>query len=790
MVHPDRWKAIWMLSVRKFNRTKNMGNIRHSAHWGAFTAQVEEGRVVGVEPFEADPNPTPILQGMPDALYHECRVAEPMIRKGWLENGPGGKRGIRGGDPFVPVSWDKALDLVANELVRVKRDHGNNAIFGGSYGWASAGRFHHAKTQLQRFLNCHGGFTAQMHSYSIAAGLAILPHILGDLRSLRAVSSWRDITENTELLVAFGGIGLKNTQVEPGGAGEHSTDKWLRRICNAGVEMVNITPLRNDTPDYMNAQWLAPRPNSDVALMLGLAHTLVSEGLHDPAFLERYCIGYARFEPYLLGATDGTPKNAEWAAAITAIDADTIRSLARRMATKRTMITTAYSLQRGDHGEQTWWMTAVLGAIVGQVGLPGGGFGFGYGSMQGQGNPIDPISAPNLAAGSNPTGSFIPVARIADLLLHPGEEYQFNGETRTYPDTRMIYWCGGNPFHHHQDLNRLVHAFQQPETIIVHEPWWTATARHADIVLPATTTLERNDIGSSSRDRYILAMEKAVQPIGDARNDFDIFSGLAKRLHFTEKFTEGRDERGWLRHLYDVARQQASRNKVELPDFDDFWENGYVEVPEPDHARVVFAEFRADPVANKLRTPSGKIEIFSDKIDSFGYEDCPGHPVWLEPVEWLGSSDTAKFPLHLMSNQPATRLHAQMDCAGASQKSKIKGREPAAIHPDDAARRGIQDGDVIRIFNDRGETLAGVTLSDAVMRGVVHLATGAWYDPAEPGKIGTLDKHGNPNVLTIDRGTSQLAQGPIAHTTLVNVERYDADLPEITAFNGPAAAAS
>ena len=132
MVHPDRWKAVWMLSVRKFNRTKNMGNIRHSAHWGAFTAQVKEGRVVGVEPFEADPNPTPILQGMPDALYHECRVAEPMIRKGWLENGPGGKRRLRGGDPFVPVSWDKALDLVADELVRVKRDHGNNANFGGS----------------------------------------------------------------------------------------------------------------------------------------------------------------------------------------------------------------------------------------------------------------------------------------------------------------------------------------------------------------------------------------------------------------------------------------------------------------------------------------------------------------------------------------------------------------------------------------------------------------------------------------------------------------------------------
>ncbi len=764
-----------------------MGIVRHSAHWGAFTAEVRDGRVIGVKPFEADPNPTPILQAMPEALYHDCRVAEPMIRKGWLEGGPGGNRGARGGEPFVAVSWERALDLVAEELKRVKQDHGNTAIFGGSYGWASAGRFHHAKTQLQRFLNCHGGFTAQVHSYSIAAGLAILPHILGDLQSLRGVSSWRDIAENTQLLVSFGGVGTKNTQVEPGGAGEHSTDKWLRRIRAAGVNTVNITPLRDDTPDYLDAQWIAPRPNSDVALMLGLAHTLLAENLHDPAFLARYCIGFEQFERYLTGVDDDQPKDAAWAAAITGVDIGSIRDLARRMAANRTMITTSYSLQRGDHGEQTFWMTAVLAAMLGQVGLPGGGFGFGYGSMQGQGNPIEPIAAPNLSAGANPTGSFIPVARIADMLLNPGERYEFNGRTRTYPDTRMIYWCGGNPFHHHQDINRLVEAFRQPETIIVHEPWWTATARHADIVLPATTTLERNDIGSSSRDRYIMAMEQAVEPVGDARNDFDIFSALSEKLDFKEAFTEGRDESDWLRHLFDVARQQAAQKRIELPDFETFWENGHVEVPEPEKAHIAFAEFRADPDTNPLKTPSGRIEIFSKTIDRFGYDDCPGHPVWLEPIEWLGAASAKRFPLHMMSNQPATRLHAQMDCASVSRDAKIQGREPIALHPSDAAARGIQEGDIVRVFNDRGETLAGATLSDATRPSVVRLATGAWYDPAEPGRIGTLDKHGNPNVLTIDRGTSKLGQGPIAHSALVEVERFVGNLPDITAFTGPTA---
>src|SRR5690606_21233963 len=177
----------------------------------------------------------------------------------------------------------------------------------------------------------------------------------------------------------------------------------------------------------------------------------------------------------------------------------------------------------------------------------------------GMGAPRRRIPTVGLSAGRNPTGSFIPVARIADMLLEPGGTYEFNGETRTYPDTKIVYWCGGNPFHHHQDLNRLVEAFRRPDTVIVHEPWWTATARHADIVLPATTSLERNDIGSSPRDRFVMAMKQAVPPLGEARHDHDIFADLAGRLGFREAFTEGRTEMEWLRHLYDVWRQATAQ---------------------------------------------------------------------------------------------------------------------------------------------------------------------------------------------------------------------------------------
>ena len=760
--------------------------VPHSSHWGAFDAEVLDGRVVGVRALARDPDPSPIIHSIPQALYDASRVAEPMIRRGWLEHGPGGNRHLRGADTFVPVGWDRALDLVAAELKRVKAHHGNASIFAGSYGWSSAGRFHHARTQLHRFLNCHGGFTAQVQNYSYAAAISLLPHVIGTIDAVQGpLSSWDGIAAETRLMVCFGGVPLKNTQIDSGGIGEHITQPWLQRCKAAGIRFVNISPVRDDAADFLDAEWIRPRPNTDAALMLALAHTLATEGLADEAFLARCCVGYDRLRAYLLGEADGQPKDAAWAAAICGVPAMRIRELAREMAANRTMLAVAWSLQRGDHGEQPYWMTIALAAMLGQIGLTGGGFGFGYGCEAAMGAPRRRIPTPDLPAGPNGAKSHIPVARIADMLLHPNTSYEFNGETRTYPDTKLVYWCGGNPFHHHQDLNRLVEAFRRPDTVIVHEPWWTSTARHADIVLPATTTLERNDLGASPRDRFVMAMHQAVAPVGGARNDHHIFSGLAERLGFAEQFTEGRSEMDWLRHLYDVWRQRAAEKEVEVGSFEEFWEQGYVEVPAPDAPFVMFAEFRADPAAHPLKTPSGKIEIYSERIAGFGYDDCPGHPVWLEPAEWLGSPVAETYPLHMISNQPRTRLHAQLDACGVSRASKIKGREPVWLNPDDAAARGIDAGDVVRVFNSRGELLAGAVVTDLVMPGVIQLATGAWYDPAQPENPGSLEKHGNPNTLTLDKGTSRLAQAPVAQSCLVEVVRFTGALPPITAFDQP-----
>ena len=749
------------------------------AHWGAYTAVVEDGRLIACESFALNPAPSPMLSAIPAMVYSPLRIKRPAVRKSWLKRR---ERSGRGSDSFVQVSWDQALTLVAEELARVRSERGPQGIFGGSYGWSSAGRFHHARTQVRRFLFSGGGCTDSAGNYSWGAAQFLLPHVIGTHEPVSGrVTDWNSVIGSTRLIIAFGGLPLKNGQVTSGGAGAHTMEAWLRRARATGIRFVVISPNRGDAPDFLAAQWIALRPNTDTAPMLGMAHTQVDEGLHDSAFLASHCTGFDAFARYLTGADDGVPKSAAWAAAICGVDADLIRTLARQAAATRTLVTMAWALQRAHHGEQPYWMAITLAAMLGQIGLPGGGFAFGHGSMNGVGNPRIDLPAPEFAAGLNPARRAIPVARLTDMLEKPGASFDFNGRQDTYPDIDLIYWAGGNPFHHHQDLNRLTRAWQKPATVVVHESWWTATARRADIVLPATTPLERDDIGGSSRDPFIFAMQRAIAPVGESRDDFDIFRELAARGGHEPVFTEGRDTEMWLRELWRRVRTGAAQGGVSLPAYEEFFARGWVELPPPARDYVMFEAFRADPQAHPLRTPSGRIELESEVIGGFDYTDCQAHPTWLPPAEWLGAVAARQFPLHLITIQPSDRLHSQMDPGPVSQAGKVAGRERLAINPEDAAERGLTDGDVARVFNHRGACLAGVALDAALMPGVVVMATGAWFDPAPDGP----ERGGNPNVLSLDIGTSSLTQGPSALSVLVQVAQWTGPAPGVEAYQLP-----
>jgi biotin/methionine sulfoxide reductase len=742
----------------------------HCSHWGAYTLLVENGRVIGAEPFAGDPAPSPIIHSVKHWADPTHRIAQPMVRASWLkQRGPSERRA---GDAFVPVSWDEASRLVADEIDRVRTEHGNGSIFAGSYGWTSCGRFHHASSQLKRMLNLVGGYTGHVDTYSIAAGPVILRHVLGDHEACGGGANTLDtIAAHAQTVVVFGALSPRTAQSEAGGIARHTLEEHLKTLVARGAKIVLVSPLRDDIPDWVAAEWWPVRPNTDTALMLGLAGEIVAAGRHDAAFIARCCSGGEQLIGYLDGTQDGVVKNAAWAAAITDIAAARIRELARRMVDTRTMLTVSWSLQRADHGEQPFWAAIALAATIGQIGLPGGGVGFGYASLGGVGAPLAVARSPALPQGRNPNADFIPVARISDLLLNPGQTFTYEGQTRTYPDTRLVYWAGGNPFHHHQDLNRLRRAWARPETIIVQDPIWTATARRADIVLPATSSIERNDISGNRRSDHLIAMQQAIAPVGQARNDYDICRGIADRLGVEAAFSEGRNEMEWVRLLYELTREDAGRRfDHRLPAFDEFWAEGAARVPTK--ANVTYLDaFRADPAAHPLNTESGRIVLGSRALAELKLADCPPHAAWIEPAEWLGSATAGADQLHLMSRQPQGKLHSQLDDAPVAQASKREGREQVWLNPVDARRLGIEDGAVVRLFNARGQCLASACVVDTVRPGVAVLPTGAWYDPADEGE-NPLERSGNPNVLTLDKGTSHFGQGCSAHTCLVSIETY------------------
>ncbi|GGK94621.1 molybdopterin-dependent oxidoreductase [Nocardia jinanensis] len=761
-----------------------------ATHWGNFLLGRGGAGELHVTPAGHDPDPSPIGRSLTALHDPDHRIARPAIRLGYYRDREKSDTSHRGREPFVEVDWDEALDITAGALRSTQQRAGNRAIYGGSYGWASAGRFHHTQGQIHRFLRMFGGYTASVDTYSFAAAEVTIPHVLGmnAYFAARQSPTTEEIAQHCARIVFFGGAAARNAQVNPGGYGAHRYRDHLATLRAAGVDTVNIGPVRDDLDPALAARWIPCRPGTDTAIMLAIVHTLVVEDLHDRAFLDRYTTGFDRFADYVTGRADGEPKTPEWAATLSEVPAHEIRDLARLLARERCVIGLPYALQRAEHGEQTYWAAWALAAALGYIGLPGGGvlMGTGVGMTNAMQRRYLPFEIPALPQPTNPVSDVVPVARLTEMLEHPGETVDYNGRVLTYPEIDLIYWAGGNPFHHHQDLNRLRRAWARPRTVVVNEISWTSTARLADIVLPSTAAQEREDFAASRTDHWLSPMLPALRPYGRARDDYAIFADLAERLGFGQRFTEGRTARQWVQHLWQTTADNAAAAGITLPGYTEFRSGQPIDLrPVLPESRHVLERFRDDPDCHPLATPSGRIEIFSGTVADFGYPDAPGHPAWFPAREWLGSPRAQRFPLHLLSHQPATRLHSQLDYGVTSRESKIRDREPLRMHPADAATRDLRDGDIVRVFNDRGALLAGLRLTDAVRPGVVHMATGAWYDPLDPAAPDSLDVHGNPNTVTNDIGTSSLAQGPSVNSCLVEIERYDDELPPLRIHKPP-----
>lgn len=754
--------------------------IPHASHYGPFKAVKQNGRLIGVQPLkEIDAEPSEMLkEGVLSRTYHRTRVMYPAVRKSYLENVGGFTHPeLRGKEPFVRVSWEEALHLVANSVIETLERYDNEAIFSSSYGGWSHGGLFRPNVLQGRLFGLIGGCTTTTGDYSGGASQISLPHVIGDMEVFSAQTAWKEVRDNTEVFVLVGCDPFKNNRIEFTTADHQMQPKWLE-IRDAGVKFISINPQYTLTDDAMKSEWVKIIPNTDTALFLAMSYHLLKSGKADSKYLAKYTVGADKFKTYLMGqdADDPIEKTPQWAEKITGIPAKKIAEMAELFREKRTQIAGAWSLQRANHGEMTHWAIINFAAIAGKIGKPGQGVGFSW-HYGGGGMPQSGGTMPTgLSQGRNPVKTRCPASRISEMLQKPGTPFYRDGQLHHYPRVRMIYNAGVNYLSHQQDTNELIRALRSKvDTIVCQDPWWTASMQYADIVLPATSSLERNDMssgGTYSNDK-IYAMRQVIEPVGESLDDFEIFRRLAVLFDVEQQFTEGQS-------VMDILEGAYARSSANMP-FNEFWEKGVapIDVPEEANRWVRHGDFYTNPKAHPLHTTSGKIELYCTSIAEYNIPDCPPMPKWMEPSEYLGNAKEGQ--LHVVSPHPRMRLHSQMANATIRDVDNVQGREFIFINPEDAKARGIVDGDLIEVHNHRGALIGGAKVWNKIMPGVISIQEGVWLSLDSKGRCNS----GAINTITSSIASSGLSQATSANTCVAWVKKCTDPESENMAYHPP-----
>ena len=629
----------------------------------------------------------------------------------------------------------------------------------------------------QRLMNLNGGFLKYYGSYSNAQLSESFPYTYGG----RPASLPSEIA-NARLYVLFGN---NFSSTRPSGSGKgYQIDAAMDK--NRPRTIV-IDPCYSDTAATHADQWIAIRPGTDAALVSALAYVFIRNGWIDQAFLDKYCVGFdaktlpasapkgADYKSYILGeGPDRTAKTPAWASRITGIEESVIRELARELGTtKPVFVSQGWGPQRQANGEETARAIAMIPILLGQVGLPGTNSG------EHEGNTKFP--AVYLPVGKNPVKATIPVFMWTDAILRGTEMTRttdgVKGVEQLSRSIKMIVNSGGNTLiNQHGDCN-WTHKVLEDETkcefILVCDNMMTPSCRYADILLPDTLGPETDDAatlgGSHGDTALMIAVQKAVEPQFEQKSSWEICRLIAKRMGVEEQFTEGRSQFEWVRWCYEESRKKIPA----LPEFDVFWKNGMAKVWGYRKDPIALQDFRADPEKNKLRTPSGKIEIYSEQLAKRVAdwklpkgEAISPIPVFLQTWEMPGDPLQKKYPLQCFGYHGHGRIHSTFH-----NLPQLR-----SIHPDnvwintlDAKARGIAEGDLVEIFNERGIVRLPAKVTARIMPGVVTIPQGAWYKP-ETINGRRVDVGGNINTLTHHR-PSPLAKGNAQHTTLVEIRK-------------------
>jgi len=677
-------------------------------------------------------------------LRNPARLRYPMRRVG-----------RRGEGQFQRISWDEAVASIAVNLRRVIERYGPASVY-IQYGTGDCGAIS-GHAAAQRLMNLMGGYLARYNDYSSACLAATAPFVTG----YRDTNSYQTLAHSK--LIVLNGFNPAETIFET------NSNYYLARAREAGARIVVIDPRLTETAATFAEEWLPIKPSTDAALFVAMAHVLISEDLCRRDFLDTYCIGFDErhmpagvppgesFESYVLGRSDGVPKTPEWASPITGIEAGAIHRLARLYGTLHpAQLLQGLGPQRHAHGEESVRAGIALASMTGNLGVLGGGWGGGEGVRRLE------IPIGGLPTGVNPVKAAIPVFLWTDAIVRgtemTGEDGVKNGPLPS--NIKFIFNLGSNILvNQHADVNRTVGILRDEtlvEFIVLSDHFLTPSARFADIVLPADHSLERSDIGVPwSGERYIVFGNKAVEPPFECKHDYWWLSRVAEQLGIGEAFTEGKTEEQWLEQIVGEARARDT----EFPSYEELRQRGiYRKDPEE---YVAFAKEIRDPARHPFPTPSGKIEIFSKTLYDMHRAEVPGVPHYIPAWEGPQAATAARYPLQCIGPHSKRRTHSTWD-----EDPWMEEADPQQmwISPPDAAARGIQNGDRVRVFNDRGALLARARVTRRIRPGVVAVPQGAWYTPGKDG----VCRRGCVNVLTSQRATP-LAHGNAQHTVLVEV---------------------
>ena len=708
-------------------------------------------------------HPVPLCACARGLNYHKTFLGEDRLR--W----PMKRTGERGEGKFSRISWKEALDILTSEYIRIRDTYGPGSRYVNDGCGISA--VMRGDRMMRRLLALDGGYLGSYNSYSSACIRNATDITYGTSETGTHPSDWL----NSQLIILWGHNPAETRF-------DSSSMFYLKKAKAAGIPVIVIDPRKNDTVLALDAQWIPIRPATDSALADAMAYVIVKEGLQDQGFLDTCCLGFdAAHMPegvdpslnclsYLMGENDGIPKTPEWGETITGIPADTIRELAIRYATtKPAAIIQGYGAQRNAYGEQSARGVILLTCLTGNVGISGG-------SAAGSGD-CSTHKLPKFPVPDNPYNRELPVFLWTDAIDHGKEMNEYDGirtcdqgifddpkDIALDSNIKMIFNLASNTLiNQHGDINRtakLLKDTSKCEFIVCSDLFMTASAKFADLLLPGISMFEEENITKPWKFTEFLGFNnKAIEPLYECKTEYEWIRELAKGIGLEEEFTEGRDYSQWMSYIYEDLRT----SEPELPEYDEFREKGIYKF-EKGHYPISFEKEVKDPKHYPFPTPSGKIELFSTKLWKNPMKDfMPPIPRYVAPPEGPQDPLTKRFPLQLSGWHSKCRTHTVHD-----NNLNLRKLDPQKlwIHPEDAAARSINDGDMVLVYNDRGQVKIPAKITDRVAKGVTTLSQGTWYTPDENG----VDTRGSINVLTSQRPTP-FARGNGQHTNLVEVQK-------------------